>query len=61
MHPYHGFRTYVPGSPLAGRTSLAPWRVEATAMTEKIVLIGAGSAVFTRGLLADLIARDWDA
>ena len=29
-------------------------------MKERIVLIGAGSAVFTRGLLADLIRRDWD-
>ena len=27
-------------------------------MTEKIVLIGAGSAMFTRGLVADLIKRD---
>ena len=27
-------------------------------MTERIVLIGAGSAVFTRGLVADLIRRD---
>ena len=29
-------------------------------MNEKIALIGAGSAMFTRGLVADLIARDWD-
>ena len=29
-------------------------------MKERIILIGAGSAVFTRGLLADLIRRDWD-
>ncbi len=29
-------------------------------MKEKIVLIGAGSAMFTRGLLADLILRKWD-
>ncbi len=29
-------------------------------MTEKIVLIGAGSAVFTRGLIADLISRRTD-
>jgi hypothetical protein len=27
---------------------------------EKIVLIGAGSASFTRGLVADLIRREWD-
>ncbi|HOX37609.1 MAG TPA: hypothetical protein PL033_06435 [Candidatus Brocadiia bacterium] len=30
-------------------------------MRENIVLIGAGSASFTRGLLADLIFGDWDA
>ncbi|MBI3910025.1 MAG: hypothetical protein HY320_03720 [Armatimonadetes bacterium] len=30
-------------------------------MREKIVLIGAGSAMFTRGLLADLIQRGWEA
>jgi alpha-galactosidase len=31
-------------------------------LREKIVIIGAGSAVFTRGLLADLLTRkDWDA
>ncbi len=29
-------------------------------MTEKIVLIGAGSAVFTKGMVADLIRRNWD-
>jgi alpha-galactosidase len=29
-------------------------------MNEKIVLFGAGSAVFTRGLVADLIRRKWD-
>jgi len=29
-------------------------------MVEKIVLIGAGSAMFTRGLVADLILRGWD-
>lgn len=29
-------------------------------MTEKIVLIGAGSAVFTRKLVADLVHRQWD-
>jgi alpha-galactosidase len=29
-------------------------------MKEKIVLIGAGSAMFTRGLVADLIRRQWD-
>jgi alpha-galactosidase len=29
-------------------------------MREKIVLLGAGSAVFTRGLLADLIQRQWE-
>src|SRR5262245_10567058 len=28
---------------------------------EKVVLIGAGSASFTRGLMIDLIQRDWDA
>lgn len=30
-------------------------------MKEKVVLIGAGSAMFTRGLVADLIRRDWQA
>lgn len=30
-------------------------------MREKIVLIGAGSAMFTRGLLADILVRKWDA
>ena len=30
-------------------------------MREKVVLIGAGSAMFTRGLLRDLIDRQWDA
>lgn len=30
-------------------------------MKEKIVLIGAGSAVFTKGLVADLINTGWDA
>jgi len=30
-------------------------------MKEKVVLIGAGSAVFTRGLVADLIRLGWDA
>ena len=30
-------------------------------MREKVVLIGAGSAMFTRGLLRDLIHREWDA
>jgi len=30
-------------------------------MREKIVLVGAGSAVFTRGLVADLIQRRWEA
>ena len=30
-------------------------------MREKIVLIGAGSAMFTRGLLRDMIHRKWDA
>ena len=29
-------------------------------MTEKIVLIGAGSAVFTRGLVSDLIRKGWE-
>jgi len=29
-------------------------------MREKIVLIGAGSAMFTRGMVADLIQRKWD-
>lgn len=29
-------------------------------MKEKIVLIGAGSAMFTRGLVADLISRCWE-
>src|SRR5210317_138294 len=29
-------------------------------MTEKLVLIGAGSAVFTRGLLADILDRGWE-
>lgn len=29
-------------------------------MREKIVLIGAGSAMFTRGLLLDLLRRGWD-
>ena len=29
-------------------------------MNEKVVLIGAGSAMFTRGLVADLIRRKWD-
>ena len=29
-------------------------------MAEKIVLVGAGSVVFTRGLVADLIQRDWE-
>lgn len=28
---------------------------------EKIVLVGAGSAVFTRGMVIDLIMRGWDA
>jgi alpha-galactosidase len=30
-------------------------------MTEKIALIGAGSAMFTRGLVADLLRSGWDA
>jgi alpha-galactosidase len=30
-------------------------------MREKVVLIGAGSAMFTRGLLRDMIERQWDA
>ena len=30
-------------------------------MPEKVVLIGAGSAMFTRGLTADFLQRDWDA
>ena len=30
-------------------------------MREKIVLVGAGSAMFTRGLLRNLIDRRWDA
>ena len=30
-------------------------------MREKIVLIGAGSAVFTSGLIADLIRLNWTA
>jgi len=30
-------------------------------MREKVVLIGAGSAMFTRGLVADLLSRNWDA
>jgi alpha-galactosidase len=30
-------------------------------MREKIVLVGAGSAMFTRGLLRDLMDRHWDA
>lgn len=29
-------------------------------MKERIVLIGAGSAMFTRGLIADLVGRKWD-
>jgi len=29
-------------------------------MREKVVLIGAGSASFTRGLVADLLQREWD-
>ena len=29
--------------------------------TEKIVLLGAGSAMFTRGLLADILQRGWEA
>ena len=29
-------------------------------MREKIVLIGAGSVVFTKGMVADLIRRNWD-
>jgi len=29
-------------------------------MTENVVLIGAGSAMFTRGLLADMINRKWE-
>ena len=29
-------------------------------MREKVVIIGAGSAMFTRGLVADLIERGWD-
>lgn len=29
-------------------------------MVEKVVLIGAGSAMFTRGLVADLIRRGWE-
>ena len=29
-------------------------------MREKVVLIGAGSAMFTRGLIADLIGRGWE-
>ena len=29
-------------------------------MREKIVLIGAGSAVFTKGMVADIINRNWD-
>ncbi|MBN1555709.1 MAG: hypothetical protein JXA11_13275 [Phycisphaerae bacterium] len=29
-------------------------------MKERIVLIGAGSAMFTRGLIADLVSRKWD-
>jgi len=29
-------------------------------MREKIVLVGAGSAMFTRGLVADLVGRSWD-
>lgn len=30
-------------------------------MPEKIALLGAGSAVFTRGLVADIIRKRWDA
>lgn len=30
-------------------------------MREKVVLVGAGSAMFTRGLVADLIERGWEA
>ncbi|MHC4198863.1 MAG: family 4 glycosyl hydrolase [Planctomycetota bacterium] len=30
-------------------------------MKEKVVLVGAGSAMFTKGLVADLISRGWDA
>jgi len=30
-------------------------------MQERVVLIGAGSAMFTRGLVADLIDRGWQA
>jgi alpha-galactosidase len=30
-------------------------------MRENVVLIGAGSAVFTRGLIADLLAKGWEA
>src|SRR5262245_38529024 len=33
----------------------------AEAMSEKIVLIGAGSAMFTRGLVSDMLRREWDA
>lgn len=29
-------------------------------MREKVVLVGAGSAMFTRGLVADIIRRGWD-
>jgi alpha-galactosidase len=29
-------------------------------MKERIVLIGAGSAMFTRGVIADLVSRKWD-
>jgi len=30
-------------------------------MKEKLVLVGAGSAMFTRGLIADLLNRKWEA
>ena len=30
-------------------------------MREKVVLVGAGSAMFTRGLVVDLISRGWEA
>ena len=30
-------------------------------MKEKVILIGAGSASFTRGIVSDLIHSNWDA
>jgi len=35
-------------------------KARSTEMNEKLVLIGAGSAMFTRGLVADVIRRGWE-